>query len=140
MEMPGSWTDFKPEFERIVKRLMALMAVRDGNVRPEEVRMLATFFERLTGSVLDADDLEVELAAARADDLTVPDYLASVAHLLTPDGKDLVLKAVFLISSSDGEFHPSETRFMLDIGRALAMPPQQMRKVLDELLAHRKES
>ena len=133
MHMEGQHGDFQPEFERIAMRLMAMMALRDGRIRDAELAMIADVFERLSGIPLGTAPLKAELDAAAADQLTVPDYLASVAHLLTDAGKEVLLKAVFLISSSDGEFHRTETAFMLDIGRALQMPPGQMKRVIEEL-------
>ena len=131
----GHMENFRPEFERIAVRLMAMMALRDGLVRDAELEMIADVFERLSGIRLATAPLKEELDAAAADRLTVPDYLASVSHLLTETGKEVLLKAVFLISSSDGEFHRTETAFLLDIGRALRMPPGQMKRVIDELRA-----
>ena len=131
---------FLPEFQRTIKRLMAMMALRDGRVRPEELTMMAGLYRRVTGSTLDPDDMAEELRIAAADRGTMPDYLTTVAGLLNDPGKELVLQTVFLVSSSDGEFHPAEMDFLRDIGRALRMSPPHLRRVLDKLVAQGKRS
>ena len=126
---------FLPEFQRTIKRLMAMMALRDGRVRPEELTVIASFYHHITGASLQPDELSTELGLAERDRVTVPDYLSTVAGLLNDEGKELVLKAVFLVSSSDGEFHAAELNFLREIGKSLRMSPPHVRRVIDSLIA-----
>jgi len=124
---------FLTEFQQIIRRLMAMTMLSDGRVTAEERAMAIDLFRRLTGVTLSDREVRQELRAAEDDGLTVFEYLRDTGGLLNENGRELVLKAAFLISSADGEFHQKELGFIREVGRALHMSPGQIREVIGRI-------
>lgn len=125
---------FLSEFQNIVRRLMAMMMLSDGRVTPEERQMARDLYLRLTGLPLSDREVETELSAAEREGRSVFEYLGETGGLLNENGRELVLKAAFLISSADGVFHEKELEFLRAVGRALHMSPAQMRHAIDRIM------
>lgn len=128
---------FEAEFHKAVKRVMVLMMLADGNVDPEEVRIVREIYEQLAKVQLSADDVNAEVDAARSDGRGIETSLADFVGHLNDSGKEIVLRGAFLVAAADGEFQEEERQLMRSIGHALDMSPAHVNGVLHSLMEPR---
>jgi tellurite resistance protein len=123
--------EFEAEFHRVVKRVMALMVLADGNVDDGEIEMLRGMYKQITRLDLSEADVRAEVAAAQTDGKGVAAWVAGVVGSLNDSGKEMVLRAAFLVANADGEFADSERKLLVEIGTALQMTPAHINGVMD---------
>ncbi len=128
--------EFEAQFHIAVRRTMVLMCLADGVVDPEEVAMIQRVYGQLVGREISAEEVHTEIAAAQADPRPVAQFLAgSMAGMLNDGGKQLVLKAAFMVAAADGDFADEEKALLADIGKALQMTAKEFNAAIDELLS-----
>jgi tellurite resistance protein len=126
---------FEAEFERAVKRVMVMMMLADGNVEASEVERIREVYEQLADVKLSEADVHAEADKARAEKLSLDQFLQSVAARLNDQGKELVVKAAMMVAASDGNLADEELKLLTDIGRALGMTPAHLKGVLQQQAA-----
>jgi tellurite resistance protein len=135
LEMSPSAADFEAEFQVVTRRLMALMALADGEVSDEELETVREIYNDLAKKDLSTAEIAEEIEAARTDGRSVEDYTRSVIGSLNDRGKELVLSAALMVAAADGEFREEERDLVGKIGDALEMSAAHVRGVIAELLA-----
>ena len=126
---------FEAEFLGAVRRTMVLMCLADGRVDQQEVAMIQQVFGRIAKREISWQEVHAEIAAAQADGRPVAGFLAgSVAATLNDHGKELVVRAAFMVAAADGEFQEQERQLLADIGRALQMTPAHLNGVVESML------
>lgn len=125
--------EFEAEFQRGIKRTMVLMALADGVVDPEEVETIRNVYGRIADREISAANVEAEITEARLDSRGVEDYLKGLVGTLNNSGKELVVKAAFMVAAADGEFQDEERELMTRIGKALEMSNGRVNAVIEEL-------
>ena len=129
---PGAeQSKFEAEFERAVKRVLVLMMLADGVLDPAEMRTICEVFERVTDCELTEADLMAEVEAARASQVTVELYVRSLLGRLNHEGKDMVIRAAFLVAAADGVVEARERVLFRRIGQALQMNRAYITALLD---------
>ena len=63
------------------------------------------------------------------------EYLGSVVGSLNDQGKELVVKAAFMVAAADGEFQDEEQELMKRIGKSLQMSSSHLNGVMSEMLS-----
>ncbi len=121
------------EFHKAVKRVMVLMMLADGNVDPEEVRIVREVYGQLANVQLSEDEVNAEIEDAQSDSRGIEAYLADLAGNLNDTGKEIVLRGAFLVAAADGEFQEEEQQLMGSIGQALGMSSAHVNGVLSAL-------
>jgi uncharacterized tellurite resistance protein B-like protein len=127
--------EFEAEFERAVKRVMVMMMLADGNVESSEVERIREVFEQIAGVKLSEADVHAEADKARAEKVSLDQFLQGVAARLNDNGKELVVKAAMLVAASDGNLAEEELKLLTDIARALGMSPSHLKGVLQQQAA-----
>jgi tellurite resistance protein len=125
--------DFEAEFEPAMRRVMALISLADGEVDEAEVQTMASIFGQLAGREIDATVVEDELERAQAEGGSVGDYLGRIGPRLNDHGKEMVLRAAFLVAAADGVFQEEEKRMLGEVGQALQMSAAHVNGVLTHL-------
>ncbi|MDP2619587.1 MAG: TerB family tellurite resistance protein [Hyphomicrobiales bacterium] len=122
------------EFRRALRHVMLQMMLADGRIDEKEVEAVSAVYESLTGDVLTADEVRREAMAQTGTTVDIRDYLVGLAGLLNDEGKEMVVKAVFLTAMSDGDLAEQEMAFLLLVGRALQMSKHHVRSVVQEMM------
>jgi tellurite resistance protein len=135
LELSPGAADFEAEFPVVTRRLMALMALADGEVSDEELETVREIYNDLAKEDLSRDEIAEEIEAARDDRRSVEDYTRSVIGSLNDRGKELVLSAALMVAAADGEFRDEERELVGKIGDALEMSSAHVKGVIAELLA-----
>ncbi len=121
------------EYQRVMKRLLALMVVSDGVIAEPEIETVRKIFEAISGQSLARSDVLDEAEAVTRTPATVARYLASVAAYLNEYGKEQVLRAAAEVSRADGAVHLRERELVLRLAALLRADPASVSRVLRQL-------
>lgn len=128
--------EFEAQFHIAIRRTMVLMCLADGVVDPEEVAMIQRIYGQLSGREISEQEVHAEIATAQADGMPVAQFLAgSMAGMLNDGGKELVVRAAFMVAAADGDFADEEKQLLAEIGKALQMTSKEFNAAIDALLA-----
>lgn len=120
------------EYQRVMRRLLALMVVSDGTIAEPEIQMMQEVFEAVSGRSLPRSEVLEEARAAARTPATAARYLAGMVGHLNDYGKEQVLRAAALISRSDGQVHVRERELLVRLAAVLRAPPESVGMILRE--------
>jgi tellurite resistance protein len=126
--------EFEAEFHRAIKRVMVEMMLADGAVDEEEVAVIKNVYGRLAGTEISDDDVRKEIVEAETRTRDVAAALVDMAGNLNDNGKEMVVKAAFLVAAADGQFQEEEKELIGAIGQALQMTPAHMNGVIASMM------
>ncbi len=130
---PDAAINVEAEFQQVIKRVMALMTLADGEVDAAEIETMASIFGQLTNRQVAPQVLEDEVTRARTEGRTVADYLRGVSPMLNDHGKEMILRAAYMVAASDGVFHEDEMSLLEESAKALQMTPAHLQGILAEM-------
>lgn len=126
--------EFEAEFHLAIKRVMAAMIIADGAVDEKEITMIQEIYKKLTGTDLTKEAVEDEIKNVKSDTQGIAYTLENIASNLNDTGKEMVVRAAFLIATADGEFADEEKKLLAVIGKSLCMSSSHMKGVLSEMM------
>ena len=118
------------EYQRAMRRILALMVAADGKVREPEIRAVQRIFEAVTGKTMSAPEVLEEVHDAGRTPTTAARFLARVVGYLNEYGKEQILRAAALVSRSDGELHTHEADVVRRLGGVLKLPERRIERIL----------
>ena len=121
------------QFERAVKRTMVMMMMADGVVDAEEIKTIREVYANVMDRELPEEAVRDEIRKAKQSHRSLTEQLSQLAGGLNSEGKEIVLKAAFLVAMADGELHDDEKQLLVNIGEALQMTQAHMRGAVDSL-------
>ncbi len=110
------------EYQRALKRILALMVMVDGVVRDREISIVRRIFEDVTGVSLRREDVIEEVEDVGREPTSVARYLSRASGYLNEYGKEQILRGAILVSRADGSFDPRESEMVRRIGAVLHVP------------------
>ena len=116
-------TAAEAEFRQVIKRVMVMMIMVDGEATEAEVALVRELYQRVDAAGVTVEAIAAEAREARRDPMSIDDYLSRVGDFLNQPGKQLVLKAALLVASADHAFREKEAAFLDRIAAGLHMPP-----------------
>jgi len=125
--------EFQAEYHHAVKQVMIGLMLADGHMDDEEVGRITDIYERLTGSGISAAQVRSEAEQTDPDPERVIARMKEMAPRLNDHGKEMVIRAAFLVAAADGEFQEEEMRFIGSIGEAMEMTPAHVNGVLQSM-------
>ncbi|HET9983216.1 MAG TPA: TerB family tellurite resistance protein [Longimicrobiales bacterium] len=118
------------EYQRAIRRILALMVAADGVVRPLEIGVAREIFEAVSGLPLSERDVRDEVEEVRRAPTTVARFLARVVGYVNDYGKEQILRACALVSRADGEVHEREAEMVRRLGGVLRAPRERVEGIL----------
>ncbi len=118
------------EYQRAMRRILALMVAADGKVRDREIATVRRIFEAVTGKALTAAEVRAEVDEAGRAPTSAARFLARVIGYLNDYGKEQILRAAALVSLSDGELHVREADLVRRLGAVLKVAPRRIERIL----------
>ena len=122
------------EFQLAIKRTMVLMCLADGVVDDSEVAAIRKVYGQIADRELTERDIRDEISTAQRDGRRVAEYLGSLVGVLNDNGKEMIVKAAFLVAAADGEFQDEEKELLAEIGQALQMSSAHVSGVIAAML------
>ena len=126
--------EFEAEFHKAVKRVMVEMMLADGTVEEQEVEVIRNIYGQLVGSELSEDDVRSEIVEAETRARDVTEFLEGLSAHLNDQGKELVVRAAFMVAAADNEFQDEEKALIGSIGQALQMTPAHLNGVIASMM------
>ena len=120
------------EDERAILSVVAAVIFSDSAIRRSEKMAARTVIRRFTRRELDAAGLNALLRTARQRWGDPLGLLRRLAGLLDEAAKRRIVAAAYLVSASDRELHPEETRLLMRMGEALKMTPSSVMRAMRE--------
>jgi uncharacterized tellurite resistance protein B-like protein len=120
------------DYQRVMRRLLALMVITDGEIVEREIRTVQDVFEAVSGRSLPRAEVLEEAAEVARTPATAARYLASVVGHLNEYGKEQVLRAAAMVSRSDGRVHARERELLVRLAAILRAPPDCLGMILRE--------
>jgi uncharacterized tellurite resistance protein B-like protein len=118
------------EYERALKRVLALLVITDGRIDDAEVETVRRIFEAVCGESLSAADVVAEAREAAREPMTAARFLARIVGHLNDYGKEQVLRGAALVSHADGSLQEREANMVRRLGAVMHLDPAR----LDDLL------
>ena len=118
------------EYQRALKRVLALLVITDGRIHDAEVETVQRIFEAVCGESLSTSDVIEEAKEAARVPMTAARYLAQVVGHLNDYGKEQVLRGAALVSRADGSLQDREANMVRRLAAVMHLDPGR----LDELL------
>lgn len=112
-------------------RAMISMAAADGQVDGVEAVTVSAIFEKVAGESVTDDSIASVAADIKRGDRTLTKALEAAAGDLDKVAKDGIVRAAYLVLVADGKVAPPERTRLLNIGRALDMPEDDINTILD---------
>jgi len=112
------------------KQVMISMLLADGVIDDDEVKMLQTQFQQITGTFVPEEELREEIQVISSQGGNVLENLKNLSAQLNDTGKETVINAAYAIAMSDGNFDESEQQFLYQIGQTLEMSNAHIKGVL----------
>jgi tellurite resistance protein len=124
----------KGGFNKAMRRAMIEMMLADGVIDADEITTIQDIYEQLSGQKLTMADIKKDIHKAEQQKAGLEKALAEVAPALNDEGREMVIKATFLVAAADGEFDESEIELLLKIGIGLGMSPAHIKASIDEMM------
>lgn len=118
-------------FNEAMKRVMVLMMLADKRVEESEIQAIIRVFHNITGRTITRDEIKREILIARSQDEQLETYLVGLLGRLNDDGKQLVIRAAYLIAQADGHFDSAEMNLLNQIGERLELPLEIVSDVIE---------
>ncbi len=118
------------EYQRAMRRILALMVAADGIVREQEIATMGRIFEAVAGKRLSREEVLAEVTDTAREPTTAARFLARVAGYLNEYGKEQVLRAAALVSICDGHLDERERNVVRRLGGVLRCPPACVDRIL----------
>lgn len=118
------------EYQRALRRILALMVAADGRVRDREIVAVERIFEAVTGKTLTAVEVRAEVQEVGRAPTTAARFLARVVGYLNEYGKEQILRGAALVSRCDGELHEREAEVVRRLGGVLKLAPRRIERIL----------
>lgn len=109
------------EYQRALKRVLALLVITDGRIHEAEVDTVQRVFEAVCGESLSTDEVIEEAKQVSAAPTTAARYLAQVIGHLNDYGKEQVLRGAALVSHADGTLHDREANMVRRLGGVMRL-------------------
>lgn len=122
---------FHANFESAMLQAMIAMAEADGHIDQKEMQAMAEIMKHLSG--VDHSVGEVRAAIAADHARTLPKALRGVADDLNDNGKEMVIKSLYLVADADNGVSKEERAKILEAGKILAINRDRMEALLAEL-------
>ena len=125
---------FKAEFHKAILKVMVAMMAADGKIDESEKRQISHIYNNLTGQPLSEIDFKQEIFQVQNPTHSMHELLKSVTPSLNDHGKEMVIKAAFLVASADRNFDDEEKRLLTEIATALEMSSSHLNAIIQEMV------
>lgn len=118
------------EYERALRRVLALLVVSDGHIHEVEISTVQRVFSAVTGSQLSREAIIEEAKEVAAHPTSAARYLSDVVGYLNDRGKEQVLRGAALVTGADGHVHDSEAEIVRRLGAVMQLDEDRIEYVL----------
>lgn len=118
------------EYERALRRVLALLVVSDGQIHDAEISTVQRVYSAVTGSQLSRDAVIAEANEVAENPTSAARYLSEVVGYLNDRGKEQVLRGAALVTGADGHVHDKEAEMVRRLGGVMQLDEERVEYVL----------
>ncbi len=124
---------FEAEYQKAMKKVLILMMLADGKVEESEKAMLKTIMLKVGKVEISDAELGSEIGHVRNEKKTAKEYLKGIGPSLNDPGKEMVIRACYMMAMADGNIDPAEVRLIVDLGTAMEMQTVHVKNILMQM-------
>ena len=122
------------EYEKALKNVLCLMILADKKVEEEEISTVSNIYNKLTNDKkFTKNQIDKNITQLKKDKKTVNQYLKKIKPYLNSGHRELIIKAMYYVASSDGHLDKKEGELLMKTANVLEMTPAHVKGVLAEL-------
>ena len=126
--------EMESEYEKALKNILCLMILADKNVEEDEISMVSNIYNKLTNDKkFTKNQIDKIITQLKKDKKTVQQYLKKIKPYLNSGHRELIIKAMYFVASSDGHLDKKEGELLMKTATVLEMTPAHVKGVLAEL-------
>lgn len=122
--------DTSAEYERALRRVLALLVVSDGHIHEAEISTMQRVYSAVTGSQLTRAAVIAEAREVAQQPTSAARYLGEVVGYLNDRGKEQVLRGAALVVGADGRVHAAEADMVRRLGAVMQLDEERVEYVL----------
>ena len=126
--------EMESEYQKALKNVLCLMILADNKVKDKEINIVSDIYNKLTNNKkFTKSQIEKNLALVKKSKKNVQEYLKKIKPYLNAGHRELVVKAMYYVASSDGHLDAKESKLLIKTATVLDMTPAHVKGVLTEL-------
>ena len=126
--------EMESEYEKALKNVLCLMILADNKVEDQELAMVSEIYSKLTNNKkFTKNQIDKNIDLVKNSKKNVQEYLKKIKPYLNPNHRELVVKAMYFVASSDGHLDKKESKLLIKTATVLDMTPAHVKGVLSEL-------
>ncbi len=125
---------FNAEFQDAALKVMVQMMMADGEIHEDEKASIAHVYEKIAGRPMGRDEMGFQIGQVESQNLSLHDRLKDFSYRLNDEGKELVVKAAFMVAAADGVFQEEEKEALGEIAGALQISQAHFKAILDGMM------
>ena len=126
--------EMESEYEKALKNVLCLMILADKEVKEKEILTVSDIYNKLTDDKkFTKNQIDKNITQLKKDKKTVEEYLKKIRPYLNSGHRELIIKAMYFVASSDGHLDEKEGALLMKIANVLEMTPAHVKGVLAEL-------
>ena len=126
--------EMESEYQKALKNVLCLMILADNKVKDEEINIVSDIYNKLTNNKkFTKTQIENNINQLKKSKKTVDEYLKKIKPYLNYGHRELVIKAMYLVASSDDHLDKKESELLMKTANVLEMTAAHVKGVLSEL-------
>ena len=122
------------EYQKALKNVLCLMIIADNKVKNEELNVVSDIYNKLTNNKkFLKNQIEKNIDLIKKSTKNVKEYLKKIKPYLNAGHRELIVKAMYYVASSDGHLDAKESKLLIKTATVLDMTPAHVKGVLTEL-------
>jgi uncharacterized tellurite resistance protein B-like protein len=121
------------EFQKALKRIMVLVMLADGKIDDAEVEAVVGIYNKSAREPITEEEVRNEVKLVMKEHADVASCLAKVAPHLNDNGKEMLVKAAFLVAGADNDVADQERAIITEIAGALQISKLHLKGIVDDL-------
>tara|TARA_Y100000590_G_scaffold77534_1_gene85948 strand:- start:1375 stop:2013 length:639 start_codon:yes stop_codon:yes gene_type:complete len=126
--------EIESEYEKALKNVLCLMILADKKVEEGEISTVSNIYNKLTNDKkFTKNQIDKNIVKLKKDKKTINQYLKKIKPYLNSGHRELIIKAMYFVASSDGHLDKKEGELLMKTANVLEMTSAHVKGVLSEL-------
>ncbi len=126
--------EMESEYEKALKNVLCLMILADKKIEDNEIITVSNIYNKLTNNKkFTKTQIDKNITQLKKNKKTVNEYLKKIKPYLNSGHRELIIKAMYFVASSDGHLDKKEGELLMKTANELEMTAAHVKGVLSEL-------
>tara|TARA_B100000929_G_scaffold122891_1_gene97301 strand:+ start:180 stop:818 length:639 start_codon:yes stop_codon:yes gene_type:complete len=126
--------EMESEYEKALKNVLCLMILADKKIEDNEIITVSNIYNKLTNNKkFTKTQIDKNITQLKKNKKNVNEYLKKIKSYLNSGHRELIIKAMYFVASSDGHLDKKEGELLMKTANVLEMTSAHVKGVLTEL-------